>query len=131
MKLLKGKKKGFTLVELLVVMAIIGVLTGIGLPKFMKMTEASKVTTFKANHRLMVSAISMYVADKEGSIPAATANITPYLAGGQSLDGRPKGSTYVVAAGVLTSKLPNLTSSTPSTVDAPVTGGIMTLIATP
>lgn len=135
MKLLKGKKAGFTLVELLVVMAIIGVLTGIGLPRFLKMTESSKVSTFKANHRIMQSSIAMYIADKDGDLPASEGDVHPYLAGGTTLDERPKNSTYVIDTnGMLTSTLSNLNETYTATnlVDgATFTGGVMVMTFTP
>ncbi|NMA86823.1 MAG: type II secretion system protein [Tissierellia bacterium] len=42
--MLKRNKKGFTLIELIVVMAIIGILVMLAMPKFMGYTEKAKLT---------------------------------------------------------------------------------------
>lgn len=65
MKLLqrKSKKKGFTLVELMVVIAIIAVLLLVAVPKLTEATKGSKVRTFEANYRTIVSAVNAAYAD--------------------------------------------------------------------
>ena len=45
------KKKGFTLAELLVVVAIIGVLVAVSIPIFSKQLEKSRIATDQANVR--------------------------------------------------------------------------------
>ena len=68
MKLLKGKK-GFTLIELVVVIAILGILAGIAIPRFLNATESARGARILADLRTIDSAIVIYNA-KTGSFPA-------------------------------------------------------------
>ena len=71
MKFFKNKK-GFTLVELVVVIAILGILAGIAVPRFMDATETARGAKIIADLRTVDSASVMYYA-KQGSYPADTA----------------------------------------------------------
>ena len=55
-------KKGFTLVELIVVIAILAILVMIAVPRFGSATEAAEIRTVQSNHRTLVSASQMYYA---------------------------------------------------------------------
>lgn len=79
MKFFKNKK-GFTLVELVVVIAILGILAGIAVPRFMDATATARGAKVIADLRTIDSAATMYYA-KEGSYPATVAAMkTGYLA---------------------------------------------------
>lgn len=71
MKFFKDKK-GFTLVELVVVIAILGILGGIAIPRFMDATASARGAKVIADMRTIDSAIMMYSA-KTGTAAAEVA----------------------------------------------------------
>ena len=73
MKFFKNKK-GFTLVELVVVIAILGILAGIAIPRFMDATASARGSKIVADLRTIDSAITMYYA-KVGTTPTMS-NLT-------------------------------------------------------
>lgn len=56
MKLMKKRNKGFTLVEIMIVVLIIGILLAIAVPNFVKARETSRGKTCVANLRQIESA---------------------------------------------------------------------------
>lgn len=63
LKKIKEDNKGFTLLELIVVMAILGILAGIALPRLSRSRLSSEVAAHNANVRILKSAATMYLAD--------------------------------------------------------------------
>ena len=63
MKKIRTSKKGFTLAELLIVVAIIGVLVGISIPIFTSQLEKSREATDVANLRAAKAAITAAYLD--------------------------------------------------------------------
>ena len=69
MKISKKGEKGFTLIELMIVVAIIGILAAIAIPRFAQMLEKAREGSTKGNIGSMKSAISIYYGDHEGIWP--------------------------------------------------------------
>lgn len=73
-ELIKGKK-GFTLIELVIVIAILGILAGIAIPRFLDATATARGAKIVADLRTIDSAIVIYNA-KTGKVPSATTDLT-------------------------------------------------------
>ncbi len=66
------KMRGFTLVELLIVLLILGILIGLAVPRYLTALEKSKETTFCSNVRSIISAIETYRMDQGTLLYPAT-----------------------------------------------------------
>ena len=76
-----NKTKGFTLIELMIVVAIIGILSAIAIPKFADLIRKSNEGATKGNLGAIRSAVSIYYGEQEGAFPLATADGSDATAG--------------------------------------------------
>ncbi len=88
------KRKAFSLVELLIVIAILGIMAAIVLPSFQDHTKKAKEATAKDNLRILRTAIGAYAARNNGVPPGYIDNdptqIASNAAFGHHLFGDPR-----------------------------------------
>ena len=71
----RSRERGFTLVELMVVVAVIGVLATIAIPLFANVQARGRLAKAQADSRTLASAVSVYGAHM-GRIPSTLAQLT-------------------------------------------------------
>ncbi|MFA5141232.1 MAG: prepilin-type N-terminal cleavage/methylation domain-containing protein [Elusimicrobiota bacterium] len=70
------KGRGFTLIELMIVVAIIGILAAIAIPKFATLIRKSNEGATRGNLGAIRSAMSIYYGDMEGQYPDTMTALT-------------------------------------------------------
>jgi prepilin-type N-terminal cleavage/methylation domain-containing protein len=104
MKNRKSKQSGFTLVEIMIVVAIIGLLAAIAIPNFVKARSTSQQNACINNLRQMDGAMEEYALENKLSSSAtySLANLLPYikLSSGGNLPTCPANGTYTPGATV-------------------------------
>ena len=114
MKFFKNKK-GFTLVELVVVIAILGILAGIAIPRFMDATASARGSKIVADMRTIESAESMNYAKNGSYVVLADLVTNGFLAAAPV---PPAGSYIIPESG----KTGTVTAATYSVVVTPASG---------
>jgi type II secretion system protein G len=103
------RRKGFTLVEIMIVVAIIGLLAAIAIPNFVKARQTAEKQACIANLKQIQGAIQVWALDNNqaGTDAAATSDLTPnYIKSWPKC----KGTDYAVPTNVDTDPVcPNTT----------------------
>ena len=71
-----NKKRGFTLLELMIVIAIISILAVVMIPNFVNARNAAKLTACQSILKNLASVVEMYSNDYEGKYPPSDFTIT-------------------------------------------------------
>lgn len=69
-------RKGFTIIELLIVMAVIAILVGIAIPRIKGMQDEAKITKAKTELKTLQTAVESYAAHHDNTYPTAIGDIT-------------------------------------------------------
>lgn len=66
----KLNNKGFSLVELIIVIAIMAVLIGVLAPQYLKYVEKSRQSADLDNYQAIITAVQVYYSDPSNALPA-------------------------------------------------------------
>ena len=75
-----GNQKGFTLIELMIVVAIIGILTAIAFPLYANIQARARVAKAQADARTLASAVVIYSAHT-GVLPTLLTDLSSSVVG--------------------------------------------------
>jgi type II secretion system protein G len=75
---MKRDQRGFTLMELMIVIVIIGVLAAIGIPAYNNYVDKARAAACQSNRRSIATALGLYYAEK-GEYTSTLSDLDVYL----------------------------------------------------
>ncbi|KXS45969.1 MAG: general secretion pathway protein G [Candidatus Frackibacter sp. T328-2] len=72
------REEGFTLIELMIVIAVLGILAGIAIPRFSGVQDKAEVAAVKSELKSIQTGLEMYNAEN-GEYPGNLSDITSYV----------------------------------------------------
>lgn len=70
------KMKGFTLIEMVIVVLLVGIMAAIAIPKFLDLTGSAKQAAYDTGLGSLKSAAAIYLGNTGGTWPTATQLLT-------------------------------------------------------
>lgn len=96
------RQKGFTLIELMIVILIIAILVAIAVPLYMSIQENARVNSCKGSLRTIDGAVAYYYGSAGGIWPGSGSSGITNLVNGSFLKSIPKcpdgGNTYLLSS---------------------------------
>lgn len=89
-------RKGFTLVEILIVVVILGILAAIVIPQFTNASEEAKLSSLRSNLQSIRAQIQLYKM-KNNDLPPAAANFAALMTEDPNTGGGGIGAPYLYA----------------------------------
>jgi type IV pilus assembly protein PilA len=127
LKISRPNKKGFTLIELMIVVAIIGILAAIAIPAYGNYTRKAKVTEVTNAMGALGNALIEYFQDV-GVYPSLANLATIQTSMGMMIPNTYVSATAVVADNTAGSQHATITTTFNDTIDSTFNGQTMTLI---
>jgi prepilin-type N-terminal cleavage/methylation domain-containing protein len=72
----RGRSSGFTIVEILIAAAIVGILAAIAFPLYVNFQVQARVSRAQADVQTLVSAIGIFQGHMDGALPATLNDLT-------------------------------------------------------
>ena len=87
-----GSQRGFTLIELIIVAALLGVLAAIAIPLYSNFQARARLAKAQADARALASAVGLY-SSHMGTLPTTLTQLTTVVTNAQGQSGGPFMST--------------------------------------